>query len=64
MIAFVVEHDVSVTEKGKQIVKDLLVGIHRVEAIKPFPAVSGPEASPVFIYAGSAESAPPPMVNL
>jgi hypothetical protein len=64
MIAFVVEHDVSVTEKGKQIVKDLLVGIHRVEAVKPCSAVSGPEDPPGFIYAGSAESAPPPMANL
>ncbi|MDR2403810.1 MAG: hypothetical protein LBD78_07235 [Spirochaetaceae bacterium] len=64
MIAFVVEHDVSVTETGKRIIKDLRVRIHRVEAIKPGSKVSGAADSPGFVYAESGKSVSPPVGNL
>jgi hypothetical protein len=64
MIAFLVEHDVSVSENGKKTIKDFRLGIHRVETKKPGAAVPKPIDSPFFIYTRAGESGPSSLINL
>ncbi|MDR1950303.1 MAG: hypothetical protein LBQ38_12995 [Spirochaetaceae bacterium] len=57
MIAFVIEHDVCITETGKRIVEDLRVRIHRLKTIKPLFDISVPPDPLGFIQPPESKAA-------
>jgi hypothetical protein len=56
MIAFIIEHDVSITETGQRIVRDLRVRINRLKAVKTRLDISLPPDS--LVCPGTKESTP------